>query len=190
VQPGWSGGPLIGMDKGTVVAVFHSLYQPKGSMEGFSRRQPHRLPGRPAEAVRVSDLSALAHPSSPTLPRPPNAAESMARELRAMSWAAVGNWRRAEEEQRETVKLLPEDGLAHVELGRLLLEQQKYEAAEKELQTAVKLAPKSMTANLFLGRALHLNYSPKGALAALKAAIEASPGEVEPQLRTGGGLPG
>jgi predicted Zn-dependent protease len=106
----------------------------------------------------------------------------MAHEMRALSWAAGGDPRRAEAEQRDLLKLLPGDAMARVELGRLLLIERKDEEALKVLEEAVRLAPKSVLANLYLGRALYRNYETKRAVAALRTAIEVSPGEVEPQL--------
>src|SRR5205823_3022831 len=117
----------------------------------------------------AADLSAFTRAAAPALPRPANAAERMATEMRSLSWSAVGNWKKAEEEQREILKLAPEDAPARLELGRVLLAQQKYPEALKELREAARLAPRSVLAQLYLGRALHLNYDPKGAVAALRA---------------------
>jgi tetratricopeptide (TPR) repeat protein len=183
VQPGWSGGPIVAADRGTVIGVFHSLYRPEASKEkGFPAGSLCGYLGDLLKQAGAKDVEAFTRVSAPTVPRPPKAAELMAHELRSLSWSGGGNWKKAEEEQRELVKALPEDAQARVELGRLLLLQQRDEEAVKELREAVRLAPKSVLAQLQLARALHLTYDPRGALAALKAALEASPGEVEPQL--------
>jgi tetratricopeptide (TPR) repeat protein len=183
VQPGWSGGPMVSGDRGAVIAVFHSLYRPKAGVdEGFPAGS---LTGYLVDLLRqagAGDLAPFAQVAAPTVPKPADAAERMAHEMRSLSWSAVGNWKKAEEEQRDLIKMAPGDGLPHAELGRLLREEGRLPEAIKELREAVRLAPHSMTANLYLGRALHLDYDPKGASTALDAAVEASPGEVEPQL--------
>ena len=181
-QPGWSGGPMVSADRGSVVAIFHSLYQkdekgpglPSGSLSGYL--------GGLLKQAGVTDLKALTQVATPTVPRGGHAAEAMASEMRSLSWSSIGNWKKAEEEQREILGLLPGDAAARVELGRLLMAQQKFPEAVRELREAVRLAPKSMGAHLLLGRALHLDYDPKGAITELQAALAASPGEVEPQL--------
>lgn len=181
-QPGWSGGPMVSADRGGVVAVFHSLYKkdekdaglPSGSLTGYL--------GTLLKQAGVTDLKPFGQVAAPTLPRGPHAAEAMASEMRSLSWSASGNWKKAEEEQREILELLPGDAPARVELGRVLMAQQKFPEAVRELREAVRLAPKSMSAHLMLGRALHQDYDPKGAVSELQAALAASPGEVEPQL--------
>lgn len=181
-QPGWSGGPMVSADRGSVVAVFHSLYQkdakdpglPSGSLTGY-------VAGLLKQAG-VSDLKPFSQVAAPTLARGNRAAEAMASEMRSLSWSAMGSWKKAEEEQREILTLLPGDALARVELGRLLMAQQKFPEAARELREAVRLTPKSMNVHLLLGRALHQDYDPKGAIAELQAAVAVSPGEVEPQL--------
>jgi cytochrome c-type biogenesis protein CcmH/NrfG len=181
-QPGWSGGPMVSADRGAVVAVFHSLYQkddkgpglPSGSLSGY-------LPALLKQAG-VTDLKPFSQVAAPTLPRGPKAAEAMASEMRSLTLSAAGAWKKAEEEQREILSLLPGDASAHMELGRLLMAQQKYSDAIRELREAVRLAPKSMNAHLLLGRAMHQDYNPKGAIAELQAAVSVSPEEVEPQL--------
>lgn len=182
VKPGWSGGPLVGMDTGAVVGVFHSLYHEKADDAGLPSGS---LTGYLADLLRragATDLAGFARVAPPSIPRPAGAGDRMATEMRSMSWNAGGNLAKAEEEQRELLKLDKNDPMAHLEIGRLLLVRKKYEAALVELQLAARLAPKSVLANLYLGKALHLNYDPKGAIAAFKAAVAASPGEVEPQL--------
>ena len=182
-QPGWSGGPMVSTDRGAVVAVFHSLYRPSpnektvypaGSLTGYLADLLRR--------ARVTDVERFTRVAAPSVPRPAGAAERMAREMRSLAWCADGRWGKAEEEQRDIIKAAPEDGLAHMELGRILLMAQKPEAALKELETAARLAPKSVFAQLYLGRAHHLGYDYRAAVAALRAAGAASPAEVEPQL--------
>ncbi|HTE20739.1 MAG TPA: trypsin-like peptidase domain-containing protein, partial [Armatimonadota bacterium] len=183
VQPGWSGGPMVSTDRGTVVGVFHSLYRPKEDpKQGYPAGSVAGYLGDLLQRAGVTDLKPFGQPAPPTLPRAPNAAERMAHEMRSLSWSAGGDWKRAEEEQRAILKLAPEDALARVELGKLLSVQKKHEEAVKELQEAVRLAPKSLMANLYLGRALHLSYDTKAAIAALRAAAEVSPNEAEPHL--------
>lgn len=181
-QPGWSGGPVVSMDRGAVVAVFHSLYQktegdpgvPAGSLSGYLTSL--------LSGAGIADPKSFAVVKPPAFPRSPKAAELMASEMRSLAWNAAGNWKKAEEEQNEILALQPDDVPARVERGRLLLAQQKYRAAVTVLRDAVQRDPKSMLAHLTLGRALHQDYDPKGAVAELQAAVAASPGEVEPQL--------
>ena len=184
VQPGWSGGPMISLDHGAVIGVFHSLYRKGGMGAPYPAGSASAYLADLLRTAGAGDPEAFTRVPAPTMPHPANAAELMAREMRSLSWSAVGNWRKAEEEQREIVKRTPDDALAHTEEGRLLMLLQKYEAALAELKEAVRLAPKSITAQFYLGRAYHLNYDPKGAIAALKEAVAASGGkEVEPQLQ-------
>jgi tetratricopeptide (TPR) repeat protein len=183
VQPGWSGGPMVDVERGAVIGVFHSLYRPEaGGEKGYPAGSIAGYLGDLLKKAGAPDLSAFSRVSTPTVPRAKEALELMAHEMRSLSWSAGGEWRRAEEEQREILKVAPQDVPARVELGRLLLLQKKDAEALKVLQEAVKLAPGSMLAHLQLGRALHVNYDPDGAVAALRKAMEASPGEVEPQL--------
>jgi tetratricopeptide (TPR) repeat protein len=181
-QPGWSGGPVVSADRGTVVSVFHSLYREKGAETGLPAASVAGYLGDLLRQSGQADLAPFTRAGAPSVQRPADAKERMAHEMRSLSWSAVGNWKKAEEEHREIVKGSPQDALARVELGKLLLEQQKFETALTELREAVRLAPRSLLANLYLGRALHLNYDPKGAAAALLAAQEISPEEVEPRL--------
>jgi tetratricopeptide (TPR) repeat protein len=181
-QPGWSGGPMVSVDRGSVVAVFHSLYRkddadkgvPAGSLSGYLAPL--------LKQAGLPDLKALSTVKAPTQERGAKARELMATEIRSLAWTSAGNWKKAEEEQREILTLAPNDVPARVELGRVLFAQQRYADAVRELRAAVKLAPGSMQAHLLLGRALHQDYDPKGAIAELQAALTASPGEVEPQL--------
>jgi len=181
-QPGWSGGPMVSVDRGAVVAVFHSLYQkgeadpgvPAGSLSGYLTALLTK--------AGVADPKTFAAVKAPSFPRAPKAAELMASEMRSLAWSSAGNWKKAEEEQNEILSLRPDDAPARVELGRLLLARQKYREAVAVLRDAVRREPKSMLAHLTLGRALHQDYDPKGAIAELQAAVAASPGEVEPQL--------
>jgi tetratricopeptide (TPR) repeat protein len=181
-QPGWSGGPVVSLDRGAVVAVFHSLYQkgegdpgvPAGSLSGYLTSM--------LSGAGVADPKSFAAVKPPAFPRAPRAAELMASEMRSLAWSAAGNWKKAEDEQNEILALQPEDVPARVERGRLLLARQKFRDAVTVLRDAVQRDPKSMLAHLTLGRALHQDYDPKGAIAELRAAVAASPGEVEPQL--------
>ncbi|HEU4752025.1 MAG TPA: tetratricopeptide repeat protein, partial [Armatimonadota bacterium] len=184
VQPGWSGGPMVAADTGAVVAVFHSLYRPAGTQEkGFPAGSLSGYLGDLLRQAGAPSLEPFSRPAAPTIPRPAGAAERMAHEMRSLSWSAEGQWKKAEEEQRELIKALPEDAAARTELGRLLLVQQRRdEEAVKELREAVRLGPKSVFAHLQLARALFLTYDLKGAIAELRAALETSPNEVEPQL--------
>jgi tetratricopeptide (TPR) repeat protein len=182
VQPGWSGGPVFSIDKGAVVGVFHSLYKPKA---GVDEAYPAgSVAGYLGDLLRTAraDMAVFSHPPAPTLVRAPGAAERMAHEMRSLSWGAAGNWKKAAEEQQEILKGAPDDAMPHIELGRLLLNQQQYPEALKELREAVRLAPTSMLAHLYLARVLHLSYESKEAIATLQKALELSPGEVEPQL--------
>jgi tetratricopeptide (TPR) repeat protein len=182
VQPGWSGGPIVG-ENGGVVAVFHSLYKPRDEKgKGFPSGSLSGYLGDLLRQAGAGDLAAFSRPPAPSLARPASAGERLAHELRSLSWAAGGNLRRAEEEQRAILKAETQDVPARVELGRILLVQKRYEEALKVLEEAGKLAPQGYSAQLFLARARHFNYDPKGALAALKAAAAASPGEIEPLL--------
>lgn len=182
-QPGWSGGPLVSRDRSAVVAVFHSLYHPRaGSKEAYPAATPTAYLGDLLRQAGATTLDRFGSGRQPEGPRPAQAAERLAREFRGMAWSAAGNLRRAEEEVRGVVALDPQSGLARAELGRLLLEQRKYEEAVRELREAARLAPGSMVAHLLLGRALHLDYDPRGAQAALRTALERSPAEVEPRL--------
>jgi tetratricopeptide (TPR) repeat protein len=181
-QPGWSGGPMVSLDRGAVVAVFHSLYRkdeedkgvPAGSLSGYLAPL--------FKQAGIADMSVLATVKPPTQPRGAKSRELMAAEIRSLAWSSSAKWKKAEEEQREILTLAPTDVAARVELGRVLFAQQRYSDAIRELREAVKLAPGSMQAHLLLGRALHQDYDPKGAVAELQAALTASPGEVEPQL--------
>jgi tetratricopeptide (TPR) repeat protein len=182
VQPGWSGGPIVS-EKGTVVAVFHSLYRPKDAGKtGFPSGSVCGYLGDLLKQAGATDLSPFSRPPLPTVNRPKDAGERLAHELRSLSWASGANLKKAEEEQRAILKAEATDVLARVELGKLLLAQKRYEEALKELEEAAKAAPKSLSALLYLGRARHFNFNPKGAEEALRAAMQASPGEVEPQL--------
>lgn len=184
VQPGWSGGPMLSVDHGGVIGVFHSLYRKGGMGPAYPAGSASAYLADLLRTAGAGDPETFTHVAPPTVSRPANASELMARQMRSLSWSAVGNWRKAEEEQREIVKLAPGDALARTERGRLLLQLQKYDEALSELREAVRLTPKSITAQLFLGRACHLNYDPKGAIAALSASVAASGGkEVEPQLQ-------
>lgn len=183
-KPGWSGGPMVSGDRGTVVAVFHSLFVPRDAAPGV---------GYPAGSVcgylgdllkqaGAGDLAPFGRGAVPAAPRPARAAERMALEMRSLAWSAGGNWKKAEEEQREVLKLAPDDGLTHAELARLLLEQERWDDALKHAREAVRLSPTSALAQFYLGRTLHLTFDPRGAAAAFARALVLSPGEVEPQL--------
>lgn len=182
VQPGWSGGPMVSTDRGAVVAVFHSLYRkagqgdpvPAGSLSGYLGDLLRR-----AGAV---DLAPFAQPPAPTLPAAEKGAARLALAIRTFTWAADGSWDKAEAEQRELLKLAPSDALSRVELGRILMEQKKFEDALRELTEAVRQEPKSITARLALGRAYHLNFEPKKAAAEFQTALTLSPREAEPHL--------
>ncbi|MFN3651940.1 MAG: tetratricopeptide repeat protein [Armatimonadota bacterium] len=182
-QPGWSGGPIVSLDRNSVVAVFHSRYYPKANAE--ESYPAGSVTGHLAQVLRsagITDFAPFVRPPASTLPRPKAAGELMAQEMRSLSWSAAGMWEKAEEEQRSIVAREPSDALARCELGRLLLVQKKYPEGLKELQEAARLAPQSVTVNLYLGKAYHLNFKPKEAAAALQAALRSSPDEVEPQL--------
>jgi len=182
VQPGWSGGPMVSVDRGSVVAVFHSLYRkagegqaaPAGSLSGYL--------GALLRRAGATELAPFSQPPAPTLAAAEKGAHRMALSMRSLSWSGTADWARAETEQRELLALAPEDALSRVELGRLLLEQKKFEQALKELRQAAGQDPKSVTAQLMLGRALHLNYQPREAAAAFRSALSLSPEEAEPHL--------
>jgi Tfp pilus assembly protein PilF/S1-C subfamily serine protease len=180
-QPGWSGGPMV-TDRGTVAAVFHSLYQPPDSKVGYPAGSPTGYLSALIKLVGASDMKPFLQPPAPTVPRPADAADRMARELRSMSWSAVANWKKAEEEQREIVRLHPQDAMGRVELGIILLAQKRDEEALKEMEAAVQIAPRSVLAHTYLGKALNYNFDPKGAITALGKALEIAPSEVEPRL--------
>ncbi len=182
-QPGWSGGPMVASDRGTVVAVFHSLYRP--SQTDKSVYPAGSLTGYLAELLRkagATGIERFTQVNPPTVPRPAGASERMAREMRSLAWCADGRWSKAEEEQQDILKAAPEDPLARMELGRILLQAQKIEPAVKALEAAARLAPKSVFAQMYLGRVHHLNYDYAAAVTALKAASAAGPRDVEPLL--------
>jgi tetratricopeptide (TPR) repeat protein len=183
VQPGWSGGPIVDVERGAAIAVFHSLYRPEaGGERGFPAGSVAGYLGELLQKAGGGDLSAFSRGSVPTIERPKPAAELMAHEMRSLSWSATGNWSRAAQEQRDILKAAPEDAMARVELGRLLLRLKQEEEAVRLLREAVKLAPQSLFAWMELGHALHASYDPKGAEAALRSALQVSPREVEPHL--------
>lgn len=182
VQPGWSGGPVVSLDKGGVVAVFHSLYRPSPDKEGYPAGSVSGYLGDLLKQAGVPDPSTFAQAPAPALPRDPRGAERMAHEMRSMSWSAAGDWKRAAEEQREILKLSPEDGPARIELGRLLLAGKKYEESLKLLEEALRRMPESVFAALYSARAYHLNYDARAALRTLEAALKNTPEEIEPYL--------
>lgn len=180
-QPGWSGGPMVSVDRGTAVAVFHSLYRPKPD-EGYPAGTVNGYLGDLLRKAGAPDLAPFAKTAPPTLARPKDAGMRLAHQLRSLSWSANENWEKVEEEQRELLKLAPDDLLARVELGRALLMRRKDEDALTQLQEAVRRAPESVLANMYLGKAFHANYDPKAAIAALRKAMACGPEEVEPPL--------
>lgn len=182
VQPGWSGGPIVSADKGSVIAVFHSLYRPPEQKEGFPAGSVSGYLGDLLKKAGATDLSAFSKVAPPTIPRDPKGAERMAHEMRSLSWAASGEWRRASEEQQGILKLFPQDAAARVELGRLQLADKQYEASLKTLEEAAKLAPESIFAGIYLSRAYHLNYDPRGAVRTLEGLMKTAPDEIEPYL--------
>ncbi len=182
VQPGWSGGPIVSLDKGNVVAVFHSLYRPSPDKEGYPAGSVTGYLGNLLKQAGVPDPAVFAKVPAPALPRDPKGAERMAHEMRSMSWSAAGDWKRAAEEQREILKLFPEDGPARTELGRLLLAGKEYEESLKLLEGAVQRMPQSVFAALYAARAYHLNYDARAALRILEASLKNTPEEIEPYL--------
>jgi cytochrome c-type biogenesis protein CcmH/NrfG len=181
-QPGWSGGPILAADKGTVVAVFHSLYKASSRSDGYPAGSICGYLGDLLKQAGAGDMSIFANASSPTIPRPADGAERMAREMRTLSLSAAGNWKRAEEEQRALLKSDPQDPYARTELGKILLEQERFDEALTELRAAARLNPKSVVTACHLGRALHFNFDPKGAAEVLRGATQFSPGEIEPLM--------
>ena len=181
-QPGWSGGPIVAMDRGAVVGVFHSLYRKPGAEKGNPAGSPVGYLAEVLKQAPTLTPQLLTQPPPPTLARPSGAGEQMAREMRSLSWAAGGFYKKAEEEQRGILKAAPGDRFAQVELGRLLLAQKRFEEALTVLKAAAEAAPQSILAHLTLARAYHMNYDPDGALKALKTVQTLSPGEVEPIL--------
>jgi len=182
-QPGWSGGPIVSIDRSAVVGVFHSLYRPEGGNgQGFPAGSLTGYLGALLRKAGASDVDGFARAREPALPASPGAPELMAMEMRSLSWSAGGRWDKAEEEQREIVKQLPKDVLSRVELGRILLQLKKTDEAVTVLQEAAALGPTSVLAHLTLGRAHYQAYDPSSAIRSLQRAGEISPGEIEPRL--------
>src|SRR5206468_428140 len=63
VKPGWSGGPIVGQDRGAVVAVFHSLYRPKPEDAGLPAGSIAGYLGDLLKRTGAVDPASLAHPS-------------------------------------------------------------------------------------------------------------------------------
>lgn len=182
-QPGWSGGPMIDVERGTVVAVFHSLYRPApDTKERFPAGSLTSYLANLLRDTSKADPAPFGKVADPTVSRPANAGDRMSREMRSLSLSAAGLWQKAEDEQRAIVRMAPDDPLPRVELGRILLEGKRFEEGLRELQEAVRLSPRSVLANMHLGRAFHLNYDPKSAAAALAAAVEFGGDEPMPRL--------
>ena len=79
---------------------------------------------------------------------------SAARIQLALEFQRTAEYQRGLKYAKEAVTLAPNDFVAHVAYGRLLLALGKTQVAEQELRTAVKLAPGSPDAHFALSRAL------------------------------------
>lgn len=182
-QPGWSGGPVLALDRRTVVGVFHSLYRPDEKVRTvLPAGSPSGYLAGLLQQAKAGDPAGFTRASPPAFPRAPKAGEILAAHLRSLSWSGVGRWKEAEQELREALALTPDDPLAMLELARLQFVQKRPEEAEKTLREAARRAPSSSMVQTNLARTLHYNYNGAGARAAIQAALAASPDDPEPHL--------
>src|SRR5438067_6693825 len=94
VRPGWSGGPVTRADTGAAIAVFHSVYRPKQQPDLAYPCASVLFQLVPLLKAAGADPAAFAHPAPPTLPHAPDAADRVARQIRSLTLAASGDWRK------------------------------------------------------------------------------------------------
>jgi tetratricopeptide (TPR) repeat protein len=182
VGPGWSGGPVTRADTGAAIAVFHSLYRP-----GQAGVRPH-----PAAALLFQLLplirSAGAEPAQFTRPAPPtqahapDAADRVARQIRSVTLATQGDWKRVEAEQQENLRREGESAEAHFLLGLARAAEGDVEAAVRELREADRLHPGSALIPLNLGLALQKKGEAAAAEAEFRRALARCPADTEARL--------
>jgi tetratricopeptide (TPR) repeat protein len=80
-------------------------------------------------------------------------------------------WDEDAQEQREEIKINPNDFRAHYELGNIALKQRRPEEAEKELKRASELAPDNPDPLIYLGEVYAGQDRPAEAEAAMRKAI-------------------
>jgi len=182
VRPGWSGGPVTRADTGAVIAVFHSVYRPK---QDPSQAYPcASVLFQLALLLKAAGAipGAFAHPPAPTLPRAPDAAERVARQIRSLTLAAAGDWRKVETEQRENLKLEPESADAHLLLGLARAAEGDLDAAISEFRAADTRRPGSALVPLHLGLALEKKGDHAAAETEFRRALERCPRDTEIRL--------
>ena len=132
IRPGWSGGPVIDPGARRIVAIFHSLYTPKGK---------HATPAPAASAI-PANLMQLLRPAAaasdpPPVPRPEHAERRLRLALQAIAAYSSGQYSQAVAPQRELIRLDPKMPRLRGELGEVLLLAGEPETALAEVQAAI-----------------------------------------------------
>src|SRR5262249_18562540 len=143
VRPGWSGGPVTRADTGAVIAVFHSVFRPNKQPDLAFPCGSLLFQLVPLLKSAGADPAAFAHPAPPTHAHAADAADRVARQIRSLTLAVNGDWRRVEEEQRENLKLEPESADAHLLLGLARAAEGDLDAAIGEFRAADDRRPGS-----------------------------------------------
>lgn len=182
VQGGWSGGPVTRSDTGAAIAVFHSVYRPN-DQPGTSYPAAALL-FQVVGLIRAAgaDPKEFAQAKAPTVERPVDAPERVARQIRSVTLAAQGNWEKVEAEQRETLAREPANPEAHFLLGLARAAKGDLEDATGEFRAVAKEWPGSVLVALHLGLALQQKGDNAAAEATLRSVLERRPKEMEAQL--------
>jgi tetratricopeptide (TPR) repeat protein len=101
-----------------------------------------------------------------------------------LSWSAslqASHWRNSESLWKHTLALMPNNEVAHNQLGNLCLEKGLIDEAAIHYQAAVNVWPQDATFQANLGKALLRKRLPEEAIAHFQKALESSPGGAEAQ---------
>jgi tetratricopeptide (TPR) repeat protein len=182
VGPGWSGGPVTRADTGAAVAIFHSVYRPRQDPSAAYPSASLLFQLAPLILGAGAREQGFARPGPPTLPRAPDAAERVARQIRSMTLAAAGDWQKVEAEQRENLRREPESAEARFLLGIARAAEGDMEAAVRELREADRQHPNTALIPLQLGLALQKKGEGAAAEAEFRRALARCPADTEAQL--------